>query len=112
MGDGDFLEAVLKTAQEGLERKYALAGGGVTLEQVAERVAQLLNLKLSEIWAPGKERRRVRARSLLCYWAAREAGISMADLSRRFNLSPAAVSLSVQRGEKIARDNNYSLMES
>ncbi|MEE8380190.1 MAG: hypothetical protein V3R49_07455 [Gammaproteobacteria bacterium] len=43
------------------------------------------------------------------YWANRELGISMAKLSRRMNASVMAVSYAVQRGEKIAREFNFSL---
>ena len=91
--------------------KYALAAKGVSLDHVAQKVAQLLHMDVSELFKPGKEKRRVTARSVLCYWAARELGINMVELCRRFKLSAAAVSLSVQRGEKIARQNKYSLTD-
>ena len=110
LGDGDFVERVLAEAQDQLKRKYALQAVGVDLEQVAERVCELLRLKTTELWAPGKHRRRVQARSLFCYWACRELGISMAALSRKLDISESAVSLSVRRGEKIAQENNYSLI--
>ena len=54
---------------------------------------------------------RVKARSLLCYWAVRDLGISMAELSRRLKLSLSGVSLSVKRGERIAQENDYKLIE-
>ena len=111
IGDGYFVKEVLAVAQERLERKYALTAKGLGLEQVAERVAKLMNLDTSELFKPGKEKQRVKARSVLCYWAAREFDIRMAELYRRFKLSAAAVSLSVQRGEKIVQENNYSLID-
>ena len=58
---------------------------------------------------PGKHRQRVRAKSLLCYFANRELGVSMAKLSRQMNVSVMAVSYAVQRGEKIARELDFSL---
>jgi hypothetical protein len=69
-----------------------------------------MNMNVSELFEPGKQRRRVQARSVLCYWAARELEMSMVDLCRRFKLSAAALSLSVQRGEEIVRENDYSLL--
>ena len=65
----------------------------------------------TEVWAAGKEPKRVEARSLLCYWAVRDLGISMAELSRRLKLSLSGVSLSVKRGERIAQENDYKLIE-
>ena len=70
-------------------------------------MAELFKLKSSELWMPGKHRQRVRARSLLCYWANRELGISMAKLSRRLNVSVMAVSYAVRRGEKIAGEYSF-----
>jgi len=111
LGDGDFVEQVLSSAQEQLNHKYLLHARGIDLEKVAERVCDILGLKRTDIWAPGKERYRVQARSLLCFWASRELKISQTELSRRFKLSPAAISLCVKRGEKIARNCRYSLFE-
>ncbi len=109
LGDGDFVQEVLTGAEEKMKRRYALQAEGVNLEQVTERVAELFKIPSSELWLPGKHRQRVRAKNLLCYWANRELGISMAKLSRRMNASVMAVSYAVQRGEKIAREFNFSL---
>jgi REP element-mobilizing transposase RayT len=110
LGDGEFVKRVLAEAEDQLKRKYALQAAGVDLEQVAEKVCELLQLKSTELWSPGKQRRRVQARSLFCYWACRELGISMAALSRKLNISESAVSLSVKRGEKLAQESGYSLI--
>jgi len=109
LGDTDFVEAVLTASQERLERKYALAARDVSLDDVAEKAAELIKIESSELWLPGKERKRVQARSLLCYWATTELGVSMAELSRRLQQSKAAVSLSVKRGEKLTKQNHFSL---
>jgi hypothetical protein len=77
---------------------------------VAVRVCELIGIKESELWAAGKERRRVKARSLLCYWASRELGISQAELSRRLNISASAVTFSVMRGERLASEASLSLL--
>ncbi len=47
---------------------------------------------------------RVYARDLLCYCVVDDLGIPMVDVARRFNITPSAVSISVQRGEKTAKD--------
>ena len=57
----------------------------------------------SRIDAPGA----LHHRSLLCYWAARELGVTMASIAKRLNLSPAAVTQSVERGERLVKENNY-----
>jgi REP element-mobilizing transposase RayT len=110
LGNGDFVEKTLKAANEAMERKYALQAQGVDLDKITNRVANLLEMDTEEVWAPGKYRYLVKGRSLLCYWAVRELSISMSFLSKKLNISIPAVSKSVVRGEKIARDMNYKLL--
>ena len=112
LGDGDFVDQVLSAAEERMERKDLLISKGYDLKKIAERVCSVMELEPSEIWKIGKSRRRVAARSLLCFWAVRELGMSMTDLSRRLNLSLTGVSQSVMRGEKTAEDNGFKLLES
>ena len=54
---------------------------------------------------------RVKAKSLLCYWAVRDLGIGMAQIARRLNLSLAGVSQSVKRGETIVQQKGYNLID-
>ena len=63
------------------------------------------------IFQPGKQPVKVKAKSLFCYWAVRELGFTMAYLAPQLNISQPAVSMSVQRGERIASENGYSLMD-
>ena len=111
LGDGDFVETVLKAANEAKERKYELQARGFTLFKVAARVAEVLGVEEKTVWAFGRRRDIVQARSLLCYWAIRELGVTMISLSRRLDLSVTAIGKAVTRGEKIANENKYSLID-
>ena len=109
LGDGDFVKNVLVAAEEKMKRRYAIQAMGINIKSLAERVAEIFDMPSTELWAPGKHRWRVRAKSVLCYWANRELEISMSELSRRMNVSVMAISNAVVRGEKIAKELNISL---
>ena len=109
LGNGDFVEKVLASANEAMEKKYDLESRGFTLDKTAARVAEVLGMKIENVWAQGKYRHIVEARSLLCYWAVREVGITMSSIARRLNISVPAVSKSTIRGEKLAKDGKYLL---
>jgi REP element-mobilizing transposase RayT len=111
LGNGDFVEMVLAASNEQLKRKYHLRAKGIDLETVAVRVSELTDIDKSQIFLPGKERNRVKARSLFCYWAVRELGISMMELSNRLELSMAGISQSVRRGEMIAEEEGFCLID-
>jgi putative transposase len=112
LGDSDFVSHVLSQAGEKLERRHALRAGGMDLEKIAIRVSELMGIKLEDVWAQGKHQRIVDARSLLCFWAVRELGVSMASLGRKFGLSIPAISKSVTRGQQISESQGFSLVTS
>ena len=60
---------------------------------------------------PGKHPLTVKARSLLCYWAVRKLGFSATELSKKLGVSQPSVSISVKRGEKIAKAEQLELVE-
>ena len=65
---------------------------------------------MDKVWEKGKHPETVRARSLLCFWAVRELGITMTELAVRLGLTQPAVSISVKRGEKLVKENAYRLL--
>ena len=106
-----FVEAVLREADEQLERRYRLKAEGFGLEQVAERVAQVMSIPTELVWEMSRRPQVGDARSLLCFWASKELGMSMTDLAKRLNLTQPAISIAARRGERIARENQYMLID-
>lgn len=109
LGDSDFVERVLESADEQMERRIRYRKQGVNLDTLAEIVAEVLGVPPQEVKAPGRKHCRVHARSLYCYWAARELGATATSLARRFNLSQPAISLAVTRGERLVAEHGWSL---
>lgn len=112
LGDGAFVTGLLSNSQDGFDDGYALQNRGIDIEYAAKRVARLMEMPLKDLWQPGKQRRLVAARSLLCYWAVRKLGLSMTAMARRLGISTVAVSKSVDRGALLAEENGYQLLES
>jgi REP-associated tyrosine transposase len=111
LGDSDFVEKVLKDANESLEGRYHLKSKGYDIDKLSDKVAKIFSIKPEEIFQPGKQPIKVKARSLFCYWAVRELGFTMADLALKVNISQPAVSISVRRGERTASEHGYSLID-
>ena len=53
----------------------------------------------------------VKARSLMCYWAVKKLGFSATELSQKLGVSQPLVSISVKRGEKIAKAMQLEVIE-
>jgi len=111
LGDGHFVQEVLESCQEQLERRYRYQAGGYDFDWLVGRVATLLNVDRDIVERPGRYADTVEARSVLCYWAARELGISTLELSKRLGVSQPTASQSVKRGEKIIKEKQLRVME-
>jgi REP element-mobilizing transposase RayT len=112
LGDGEFAQFVLDEAKERLEERHQLKAQGYDLDKVTIRVSSELGIDPEHVWAPGKHPITVKARSLLCYWAVRKLGFSATELSKKLGVSQPSVSISVKRGERIAKAGNLELFES
>jgi poly-gamma-glutamate capsule biosynthesis protein CapA/YwtB (metallophosphatase superfamily) len=106
LGDSAFVDNVLSEADEAHERRYEYDA-----DRIAKRVAEIYGMDQSEVLSKGKQQRKVKARSLFCCWAVKELGISLRELAKRLELSPPAVGYCVKRGEAIAREKGYQLIE-
>jgi REP element-mobilizing transposase RayT len=109
LGESDFVSDVLSESEDQFSRKYKLKSLGYDFEKVIERVSIIFQVEKDYITVRGRQKERVMARDLICYWSVVELGMSMVDLARKFDITPAAVSFAVQRGEKMAKEGGYQL---
>lgn len=111
LGENDFVMEVLSQADEKYSRQHELKNLGYDLKKITDRVGEIYRMDPRYILSRGRQSRRVDARSLVCYWAVRELGMALTELARNFAMSPSAISYAVERGEVIATDNNYQLVD-
>jgi REP element-mobilizing transposase RayT len=109
LGDGDFVQEVLSAAAERLARRYRLAAEGYDFSRLLARVAELTDVPVDQVVAPDRSRKISQARSLLCFWATRELGMSQTELAQRLQLTQPAVSQAIQRGRRLALEMNCSV---
>jgi putative transposase len=84
-------------------------GGKDMLDGIAKRISEVLGMKPDEIFSKARPERKVKARNLLCFWASRELGLSHTSLAKKIEMSLAGIGFSVERGESIVKEGNYSL---
>ena len=109
LGESNFVQTVLFESEENFTLKYKLKRRGFNFVKVVDRVSLLFQLEKDYITGRGRQKDRVQARDLVCYWSAIKLGISMADLTRRLEITLAAVSYAVKRGEEVAKEGDYLL---
>ena len=111
LGESTFVSDVLSQANEKYERKYELKRLGFDLNRVAVKVSEIYDIDVDDFLSKGKQQKKVKARSLFCYWAVNDLGVSLTELARQIGISVPAVGYSVERGQVICRENNFQLLE-
>ena len=102
MGSSDFVDRVLKQADEQLEEKYRLQGRVISLQVLIEQVAHYYKIEPENLKSASKERRIAEARRALCYMAVRKLGYRCSDVSRAMGISAVTVSKAVSLGSRLS----------
>ncbi|GFO68351.1 hypothetical protein GMLC_19300 [Geomonas limicola] len=111
LGDADFVDSALQASEEDLERKTWYHREDVTLEKLISIVASVLAIAEGEVCAVGKHPKQVQARSLLCYWAIREIGLTGVSMAKFLGISQPAVTQALERGERLAAERGLQLKD-
>jgi len=101
LGSSDFVEAVLKKANEDLQQKYRLTATGPNLDELLRKVAGYYRIDPDDLKTASKESTLTKARTVLCYLAVRRLMISCADVARHLKISPVTVSRAASRGANL-----------
>ena len=102
LGSSDFVERVLKQADEQLEEKYRLQTSVISLHELIQKVAAYYKIDPEHLKSAGKQRTVTLARRILCYIAVRKLGYKCTDVSKTLGISAATVSKAVNSGGKLS----------
>jgi putative transposase len=110
LGNGDFVDKALQTAEETLTRRELLKREGWDLQRLAAEVCRLLSVESADLQKKGRNNNLSHAKGLICYLGTSRLGLSNSELGRYFKMSQPSVSKAVQRGERFARENKVKLL--
>jgi len=100
LGSGDFVESVLERANEAYDRKTLAMRKGRNLDTLINAVADHFRIDGDTLTQASKQRPFCRVRSIICCLAVDRLALSGAEVARKLNLSPSAVSKLLARGRK------------
>jgi chromosomal replication initiation ATPase DnaA len=92
------VETVLRRAEEQYEKRTLAQAQGMDLEQLIIAVADLMEIDPILISSSSRQRAVAKARAVICWLAVDRLNISGAEVARKLELSPSAVSKLVSRG--------------
>lgn len=101
LGSSEFVEKVLKQADEQLEEKYRLQANVISLPAFVDKVAHYYKIKPDDLKSASKERLVTNARRALCYLAVRKLGYKCTDICKTVDIKAVTVSKAVSLGSKL-----------
>lgn len=111
LGESDFVLDVLTEANENFERFYELKRQGYDLKKIEQKVINIFDIDKDDIYSKGRRKVQAEARSLFCYWAVCELGMSRTFIAKQLGMTQPGVGYAVNRGEKISKENNFQLID-
>ncbi len=101
LGSSDFVERVLKQADEQLKEKYRLQMKVISLAALVDKVARHYKIDPEDLKSASKERVITNARRALCYIAVRKLGYKCTDISKAAGIDATTASRAVGLGSKL-----------
>lgn len=106
LGDSDFVQRALKTAEEQLTKREQKRSIGWNLQLLLDRVEEICGIEIGLIRARKKDRTSSRARALFAWWATEELGFNLTEIAGFLGISKAAVSKATRKGQKIIEEES------
>ncbi|MEN6317451.1 MAG: hypothetical protein ABFD82_01670 [Syntrophaceae bacterium] len=92
-----------------MTRRYKMKQSGIDIATIEKRVCQFFEMHPKDLYARGRRKKLVEARSVFCFFAVTELETALKDLAIRFAISEQAIGPAVERGRQIAEKKGLKL---
>ena len=100
LGSGEFVEGLLREADERLARQVRPKSRGEALKQILKGYCDQAGVELGELSGGSQRRGVAEVRAKVAYRLNREMGISMAEIARHLGVGTSAVAMAIRKEEK------------
>ena len=109
LGDGDFVDQVIKNSEEEMERREKLRREGWNLDKLVSKVCRQMSVEPEELAKKGRKNRISKTKSIIAYLGMSELGISGSDLAKHLRITKQAVAKMKVQGESLSNEHNVKL---
>jgi DNA-binding MarR family transcriptional regulator len=97
LGDGDFVQTILKEADQKLIRQIRLRKQAGPLAKIIKEKCREAGINEVELRAGSQRRTVSKLRRELCFYLNRELGISMAEIARQVGIGATGVVMAIKK---------------
>jgi putative transposase len=99
LGSEDFVERMMREADDTLARQMRVRGGRVSVEEVIRRMCKEGGVREQEVKSGGQRRKISEVRARIAYYLSRERGICMAEIARNLGVGTSAIAMAIKKEE-------------
>ena len=96
LGSGDFVQAVMRDAEETIARQVRI-GGRKSIEEIIARMCRESCVSEKEVRSGNQSRKATKVRAEIACFLSREMGISMAEIARKLGVGASAIAMAIKR---------------
>jgi putative transposase len=96
LGSGDFVQTVMRDAEESIARQVRNRGRR-SIEEIIVRMCRNSNVSEKEVISGNQSRKTAKVRAEIACFLNREMGISMAEIARRLGVGASAIAMAIRR---------------
>jgi putative transposase len=107
LGRGDFINKVLKEAEDGQLRQLKNKRAGRTIQMIIAEECRKRGISLGELKGGSKRRKVSEARSLIALRSRDELGLSSAETARHVGVNTSSIIRSIEKAERRGNDEKH-----
>ncbi len=100
LGGGDFVNGILKEAEEKTRRQLKLRRSGKTIDKIIEEECKEERISANELKGGGRRRKVSTLRATIAKRGLDELGLSMAEIARHVGVTTSSIAKAVERFEE------------
>jgi putative transposase len=105
LGDGNFVESVIKGADANFTKRDKLIRAGWTIDKLIAKVTEVYKIPINNLKKKGRNNNLSEAKAVLSYYANKYLGISGSEIAKIFECDRSAVHILIHKGEYIIENN-------
>jgi putative transposase len=107
LGRGDFINKVLKEAEDGQLRQLKNKRAGRTIQMIIAEECRKRGISLGELKGGSKRRKVSEARSLIALRSRDELGLSSAEIARHVGVNTSSIIRSIEKAERRGTNGSH-----
>jgi chromosomal replication initiation ATPase DnaA len=105
LGSGAFVEKLLAEEERMVSQRTLFKRKRINVEKFMDLISEKFGVTREEVIGGGQRQAVSVARSVFCYLASKDLGLTGRELSRALRLTPSAIHYAVLRGEKFLAEH-------